>query len=239
MIRGLIILLFSIYSFAQNQEPQAVNNFVANETTPLIKRDSIRKEYRVYTQISNEFDFKAIFEWHFTETEDFRDLTLYVIDKSNKRAVDTILLNTSYWFFGILQEQDTTPYRTNVVSSFSTKVNIEGISYEHPADIVIADFNFDGKDDIAIANEISMSGERYIYYIQQANQQFVIDTFLTNLMEFFPEEINSKNRTLITRVHVGACCESVWEYKLNKKRTKWHRKNHKWIDYIQQKADEQ
>lgn len=104
MIRGLIILLFSIYSFAQNQEPQAVNNFVANETTPLIKRDSIRKEYRVYTQISNEFDFKAIFEWHDTQTEYFCDLTLYIIDKSSKRAVDTILLNTSYWFFGILEE---------------------------------------------------------------------------------------------------------------------------------------
>ena len=111
---------------------------------------------------------------------------------------------------------------------------------EHPADIVIADFNFDGKDDIAIANEMTISaGERYNYYIQQENQQFVIDNFLTKKMEFFPAEINSKNRTLITRVHAGACCSNIYEYELNKRGTKWREKSFETIDYIQQKADEQ
>ncbi len=180
-------------------------------------------------------------KWHFTETENSCDLTLYVIDKSSKRTVDTILLNTSYLFFGFLEEEDTAfRYSTKTVLFFSTKVNIEDISYEPPADIVIADFNFDEKDDIAIANEITASaGERYNYYIQQANQQFVIDNFLTKKMEFFPEEINSKNRTLITRVHAGTCCSNVYVYELNKRGTKWHRKSFETIDYTQQKADEQ
>lgn len=240
MIRLLIILLFCIYGCTQNPKPRVISSIVADETTSLIKRDSIQKAYRVYTQLSNEFDFKAFFEWHEPNSEYFCVLTLYVIDKSSKRTVDTIVFNTDYSFYGVLEEQDATPYRINAVSSFSTKVNIEDISYEHPADIVIADFNFDEKDDIAIANEITFSaGERYVYYIQQANQQFVIDNFLTKKMEFFPAEINSKNRTLITRVHAGACCSNVYEYELNKRGTKWHKKSVETIDYTQQKADEQ
>ena len=64
-------------------------------------------------------------------------------------------------------------------------------------DFIVADFNFDGKEDFALkynANYKS-SGPLYAFYIQQADGSFKNNQFLTGKVGTFPAIIDSKQKT--------------------------------------------
>jgi len=82
--------------------------------------------------------------------------------------------------------------------------------------LIIVDFNFDGKDDIAIINDSGGNGgPLYNFYIQNQKGLFSLNKFLTEQMSFFPAYINKKEKTLTTFVHAGVNRIAKTIYKFN------------------------
>lgn len=98
-------------------------------------------------------------------------------------------------------------------------------------DIVVADLNFDGTDDIAIKRDSGgNSGPTYNYYLSK-DGQLLFDEYLSHVMEFFPDEIAPSNRTLVTQVHLSALEESRMTYLLNEEGNTWERIDHSIVPY--------
>jgi hypothetical protein len=73
--------------------------------------------------------------------------------------------------------------------------------------LIALDVNFDGLEDFAIINyQGSNGGPQYAYYVQKPNKQFVLDSYLTETVRFFPFEIN-KNKKILTIIHPSGCCQ--------------------------------
>jgi len=73
--------------------------------------------------------------------------------------------------------------------------------------LIALDVNFDGLEDFAIINyQGSNGGPQYTYYVQKTNQQFVLDSYLTDIVRFCPSEIN-KNKKALTITHPSGCCQ--------------------------------
>ena len=99
-------------------------------------------------------------------------------------------------------------------------------------DIIVADFNFDKKEDLALKSDSGGNGgPAYKFYLQDSNGKFYLDNFLTDTMTYFPTHINKNNKTLTTLVHANAMelCKSI--YKQDKATDKWKRAGRSWVKY--------
>ena len=145
-------------------------------------------------------------------------IILNIIDKNNSKKVQKIIVNSEFIF-----EKDFK--NCSEIRSYSTKINDKKIDEDNDfGDLIIADFNFDGKEDFAIKKDSGGNGgPLYEFYIQNNNQNFIKDDFLTNKLEFFPSSINKSKNTLTTLVHANAYerCKTVYKY--NSKLKKWKR----------------
>ena len=90
-------------------------------------------------------------------------------------------------------------------------------------DLVIADLNFDGKEDIAVKSGSSAdSGPEYTFYMQGNDGRFYIDNYLTTDVMSFPKYINAKAKTITTRTHANVSQEDKLTFKYNVSTKKWH-----------------
>jgi hypothetical protein len=118
------------------------------------------------------------------------------------------------------------------MTSYTTKFKADrAISDNFFGDIVVADLNFDGNDDIAVVNNGGGNGgPLYNFYIQTNDKRFVLDNFLTDSVMYFPTKIIKAKKRLITYVHAGACCVGENIYQYNKTKNTWTQTNHKIIE---------
>ena len=73
--------------------------------------------------------------------------------------------------------------------------------------LIVLDVNFDGLEDFAIINyQGSNAGSQYAYYVQKPNNQFILDSYLTKTIRFFPYEIDN-NKKILTIMHPSGCCQ--------------------------------
>ncbi len=97
-------------------------------------------------------------------------------------------------------------------------------------DLVVADLNFDSREDFAMIKDSGGNGGPvYNFYIQNESGEFILDKFLTEKMEFFPTRIVKSNRTLITKVHANVCQVGEHTYQLDVKLNKWKQIKHRFI----------
>lgn len=157
-------------------------------------------------QILNSLFKKFEFKYTVTEVETEED-TKYLI-KISLRDKET----------NKIQEIDFTPenlynknlnLNTSSHSYFNPKQSLikasEGI--ERYRDLIVLDYNFDGREDFAIINyEGSNGGPQYAYYKQKTKGQFELDESFTTEIRFFPIEINNKEKTLEFG-HPSGCCQ--------------------------------
>jgi hypothetical protein len=143
-------------------------------------------------------------------------ITVAVIDKKTKDTIQIIRLTSNSLFADCF-------INCKSVRSYTTKKNLDSLVVDNDyGDLIIADFNFDGKEDIAIKNNSGGNGgPTYDFYTQNTHNHFDIDKFLTQKVGFFPCEINKKDYTLITHVHANAYQYCSTTYKHNKITNKW------------------
>ena len=143
-------------------------------------------------------------------------ITLIVIEKKTLKNIQTIKLYSEFIF-----ENDFKDCAT--VRSYTNGINKNRISIDNDfGDFIVADFNFDGKEDFAIKKDSGGNGGPvYSYFIQNNNSKFIFDNYLSNTMEFFPRKINNTKKTLTTLVHANAYEKCKKVYKYNSKTRKW------------------
>lgn len=178
-----------------------------------------------YTNLSKDFDFKVTLKRMKKDGEGTRecDVKVEIIKKITKAK--QVLTFHSEWMF----KADFADSKT--VRSYSTKYNLKAKAVDNDfGDLVIADLNFDGREDIAIKKDSGGNGgPLYNFYLQDKTGTFIIDSFLTGSVEFFPSKIDYKEKTLITLVHANAYELSETTFKL--KDGKWEKITHRFVSY--------
>ena len=89
-------------------------------------------------------------------------------------------------------------------------------------DLIIADLNFDGHEDIAIKHDSGGNGGPfYNFYLQGNNGRFYKNNYLTDHVGSFPHDINPENKTITTQIHANAYQEGRKTFRYNAKTKKW------------------
>jgi len=168
-----------------------------------------------HNDLSNVYDLKTKIQ-RVKTNPDSCIITVVVIGKITKDVIQIISLTSNSLFDGCFTN-------CKSVRSFTTKKNLNSLAIDNDyGDLIIADFNFDGKEDIAIKNNSGGNGgPTYDFYIQNTHNHFTIDKFLTQKVGFFPVEINKKAYTLTTHVHFNVYQYSCTTYILHKITNRW------------------
>ncbi|MGI4874205.1 MAG: XAC2610-related protein [Janthinobacterium lividum] len=138
-----------------------------------------------------------------------------VLNKRNRNSIFTTTFSSTYLF-------DRAYTESNATRSYTTGVGRRREAYDYDyGDLVVADFNFDGREDFAAKNDSGGNrGPFYSYFLQTSAGSFVLDKFLTERMVFFPDRITKATRTLTLQ-------SERWNerfrtsYRLNAKTGKW------------------
>jgi hypothetical protein len=197
-MRTLFILL-SVIIIGCTAKPKQRAGLVATTTT----YDSLSTTISNHTDLSNEFDVHINFRRYFfkrTNREDSCIAEVLLQDKHSKATLEAISITSRFYL------DDAFKNRQNV-RSYSTKTNADKQAVDnYYGDIIIADLNFDNKDDVIVINDAGGNGGTfYSYYLQNNNRKFILNSYLTDSMTYFPSKINSSNKTLTTYVHAGVC----------------------------------
>jgi hypothetical protein len=99
-------------------------------------------------------------------------------------------------------------------------------------DIIVADFNFDDKDDFAIKKgEGGNGGPAYDYYIQNSDSTFILDKFLSDKLSCFPNHFNKTKKTLTTICRSTAVSVVETVYRYDALTNKWSVISNRDVDY--------
>lgn len=138
-----------------------------------------------------------------------------VVNKLRHQLVFSITLASVFLFpSAYAQCNAARSYTTNAGQDADIK------DYDY-GDLVVADFNFDGKEDFAAKNDSGGNrGPTYNFYLQNGAGSFVLDKFLTERMGHFPDRIDKPAKTLLLESDNGK-----WyfknSYRLNIRNGSW------------------
>jgi len=152
-------------------------------------------------------------------------VSVTIENKTTKNQINTFLISTDY-----LLDDSSFVCCDNVRSYTTGKNKNMQVADNDYGDIIVADFNFDNKEDFALKREQGGNGgPLYNYYIQTPNATFALDSFLSGTMTFFPKYFNKKKKTLTTLVHANAyqLCKTI--YKFDMLTNKWNEIGHSLI----------
>lgn len=146
-----------------------------------------------------------------------------IIDKKTGKFIQILHTDSGFFFADAFS-------KCNHVRSYSTGINKLKVPEDNDfGDLVIADLNFDGKEDFALKKDSGGNGGPvYDFYMQAKDGKFYLDSFLTNQMEFFPD-IKKSKRTLVTLVHANAYQMGEQTYRLDSKTNTWKMIRHRFL----------
>jgi hypothetical protein len=170
----------------------------------------------VHPDLSEKYEYKVnMRRYPYKHKEgDSCAVRLFISDKKTSKVVQKISFSSLFYFKDVFVNCDH-------ARSYITNKNIDKDATQNDwGDIIIADLNFDDREDIAIKNNSGgSSGATYSFYFQNAKGVFEINTHFAELIEFFPSEINKSKMTLTTVSHRYAShdCKTVYQYDLKKR----------------------
>lgn len=175
-----------------------------------------------HIELSNQFDIKSELK---RIKEDSCIVIITIKEKESNKTKETIKFSSSYFFDKVFKDcKSVRSYQTH----FNDTINVVDNDF---GDLIVADFNFDGLDDIAVIKDSGGNGGPiYNFYAQGTNGRFCLDNFLSDQMKFFPMKINSQDKTLVTYVHAGVHKLSEMIYSYNSQTNSWMRISYKIID---------
>lgn len=216
-----IILCFIVACSGNHQTDKATTKPVIDS----IQKDSISIKKHLFTDLSklNNYNLTFYTKYKHQNTEEYY-CVIKIFDKKTNVVIDSIRQDMS-----TLLLADTLVDTRSFITGKDEKKEVQDNFY---GTLVVADFNFDKKEDFAIMNDVGAStGGIYTYYIQTGDNKFLVDTFLTNTMTFFPDSIDPVNKILITYVHANAYEMAENTYKLNIKTQKWKLIKHRLLPF--------
>ena len=224
-----------------NDTTQYINN--SQEASPPTEN---KKKYTRFdkwnckrTELSNQFDVEMNYV-HYADTVNYEDsaiIRLRIIDKQTGVLLDRITAYpyrwcNYYYTEGFNCHDDATSFSTGFNADREITDNYFGV-------IVIADLNFDGKDDIALVSDSAIdSGPFYVFFIQNDNGKFVKSKFLTEKMQYFPNKIDYSRQQLTTYLHITAFSRTC-VYKFDTITNKWKQISHELFENVYPKTQTQ
>jgi len=156
------------------------------------------------------------------------DITLQIIDKLENKIIQTIHLDSA-------NIEESCFKNCSAVKSYVTGINENEYAFNKKSptpgycgDLIVADFNFDGKEDFAVIYGQGACCTTYKYFIQTASANFVEDNFLNEEMSSFPV-IDEKNRSIKQNyVYHKGKAPRYWtatEYQFDITSQKWTKKD--------------
>lgn len=134
------------------------------------------------------------------------EIVIKIFDRKKAQKIQTIHFESEF----ILKSESFKYCENN--KSYQADIFLQSNENDF-GDLIVADLNFDGKEDIAIKREEGGNGgPLYNFYIQSENQQFVLDEYLSNEISYFPDYINSKEKTLHVYIRVNSLTEEGITY---------------------------
>ncbi len=139
-------------------------------------------------------------------------VNVQIIHKKNKNLVDSLIFYSLEFYGNIFL--DSTDKRSDI-TGVNRNMGVNNLDNNAFGSIVVADFNFDSKEDVAIVNACYNSGNHYNFYVQNKLGKFQLDSYLTDSMKYFPMYINKNSKTLETNINCGTCgvYKSLYQYK--------------------------
>lgn len=224
----LILLLFgSCNSESDSKTDEVKVEQIEKYDSLFVDYDSISIKEHVYSDLSYLYDYKVKFVrmYNFKDSGDSSILYVSIFDKKTKKKLDSIEILTVYYFGGVFESKKNA--RSFITGKNKSKETIDNDF----GDLIVADFNFDSKEDFAVVNDTGGNGgPLYSFYLQNEKGRFEKDEFLTDSVIFFPSRINLKNRSLTTRVHADICGFNETVYQYYSKSKQWKRKSRKYVD---------
>jgi len=219
-----LLLLLAFLVSCYDKEPKPVgNNFAQTPDLSVkikpVEKDSVVTKTRLYKDLSYTNNYKLTYTTHYKNT--WPEHCYRSIEVFNKRGKRTDSIGLEIMAFMSYGEDinDTRSYITN-------KNNSKQMVNNNAGDFVVADLNFDGREDFSVVNNTGADvGPYSVFYVQNAEGKFKRDVFLSDSVQFFPNEIYPKNRILVTYIHAGVCGVGQHKYKLNKA-NHWHQISH-------------
>lgn len=183
----------TISDSTQNIQPEAAFKKV-NDTTVVF----------FFKDLSNEYNYKIIDRFYSNESHRYFDTIIRIIKifTKNDSLVQKIYpkLSMSPWYLNFVRK-----YRLRVSRSFITGKNAyyEDVD-NYCGEIVVADLNFDGLEDFATPVDSGAdNGPHYAFYIQQKNNKFKFNKYLSEEVIWFPEKFNDSLKTFTTITPCG------------------------------------
>jgi hypothetical protein len=197
-----LLLIFLIQGCKQS--PNEINKSSSGNETNFYKEDSIIKKvnseanvdliethFCKQDELSHQFDLVHHFKKYSSKLNksDSSISLIYLVNKNSGEYLDSISCS--------LVPREEISCNNNVSYSTNYNTSIE-CGDGHCGDIIIADFNFDGLDDIAIADNYIPRSILYSFYLQSVGREFVRSDYLSDTIGHFPSEISKRDCTLTT-----------------------------------------
>ncbi len=172
----------------------------------------------IHAGLSGQFDIELRVEHYVNpdvqEDYGFRDslgVVLSVNEKESGRRLDLIEMSPAPFGKWAWREVE----HRGDATSYSTGFNVgRDLVDNYMGTVVVADLNFDGRDDIAAVEDSGVSsGPYYAFFMQDADGRFVRDDFLGEEMSYFPSLVDPSRRRLTTLSPANAyeVCRTVFE----------------------------
>jgi len=142
-------------------------------------------------------------------------IVLRIYDKHSKKLVQKIDVENSNSIYDAFK--DCTKVRS-YITGYRKNAEADDCDY---GDLIVADLNFDGREDFVINGGYSAdAGPNYIFYFQDKPGHFKLSHFLSDRMASFPTYIDAKQKTLV-QVYVLGRHQYTKTFKYNVHTRKW------------------
>lgn len=153
------------------------------------KEDGVKRKTYFYKNLSRVYDYKIDLRYKKRSDGYYeKSLTVTLYDKSGnfKTRIENVEFDS--W-------KDIDHFR---VGSKISGVDNHGDEIGDSEDFIVADFNFDGREDFAIKNNVGGNrGALFSFYIQNQNGTYKLDQYLTDKVLFLPD-LDKESKSLIT-----------------------------------------
>ncbi len=174
-------------------------------------------QVHTYSKLSHTFIFR-VQSTSFKDSnniERLSDIKLTILNKATKRQ-QIIKFLPGLYFEGIFKSDSASRSYT---TGYNKSVAVADYDF---GDFVVADLNFDGKEDIAIKYDSGGNGGPfYNFYLQDAEGNFNKSNYLTERVGSFPQEIDSEHKTITTQIHANVSQEGRTTFRYDPKTKTW------------------
>jgi hypothetical protein len=214
-----MFLFFILSCSTRQQESSEIQSKSRYDSLVIAECDhpNLSREFQIRTKLMRYVNKES--------QQDSSVVKVYLSDKATHELVDSMLVTSDFLLKEVFMN-------CGNVMSYSTKFNTDmEVVDNYYGDIVIADLNFDDREDVVVTHDSGGNGGPfYSYFLQTDSRTFSLDRFLTDSMTYFPAKLNSHEKTLVTYVHAGTCGLGEHVYQLDPKTARWASKSHNVIN---------